>query len=79
VGVLSAVLLLATLSAPVQAVAAPCDWEWGGVAEVTPEPCDTPLVVDQDPSGYVPNAVYLGFGLVVFLGGLYVVRTLGGH
>jgi len=71
------VILLVGLS-PV-ALAAPCDWEYGGVVEATPEACPTPQPVDQDPEGYVPNAIYLGFGLVVFLGGAFVVRSFGGR
>jgi len=75
-GLLTLLLILSTAPA---AAAGPCSWEWGGEVEATPEACDTALVVDQDASGYVANAVYLGFGVVAFLGGLYVVRSFGGR
>jgi len=39
--------LFALLALPATAIASPteCDWEWGGVAEATPEPCSTPVPV----------------------------------
>jgi len=51
VGLAGAILgLLLVVGSAMPALASPteCDWEWGGVPEATPEPCSTPVLVDQD-------------------------------
>lgn len=54
-----------------------CNWEWGGVVEATPAPCNVPATVSvSDP---VAGNIVLGLGLAVFfLAALTVMRFARG-
>lgn len=76
-------VVLGVLS-PLRAVAGPCDWEWGGVAEATPTPCPTPVgveLVDPDTGGDGFNAFrgefLVGVGLLVLVSTASLVYSWG--
>jgi hypothetical protein len=45
----AAVFAIGMMMMPASLQAAPCDWEWGGIAEAIPSPCGTPVAVSLTP------------------------------